>query len=79
MESTMYHPSLQEGMRVLLVHDKHRQHQSTATVVNVLPNPSRLPVHQWYDIRFDNGTWGRFLERHLQGIPVEPASNISAV
>jgi len=48
-----------------------------ATVISVLPNPSRMPAHQWYDIRFDNGTWGRFLERHLQIIPTEPVSKTS--
>jgi hypothetical protein len=78
MESTLYRPSLKEGTRVLLVYDKHQQNHSTATVISVLPNPSRMPAHQWYDIRFDNSTFGRFLERHLQVIPTEPASKTSA-
>jgi hypothetical protein len=69
MESIPYRPSFQEGMRVMLAHDEHRQHRKAATVMGALPNPSRLAVHQWYDIRFDDGTWGRFLERHLQDIP----------
>jgi len=77
MESTSYRSSFLEGTRVLLVYDKHQQHQTTATVISVLPNPSRMPAHQWYDIRFDNGTWGRFLERHLQIIPTEPVSKTS--
>lgn len=79
MESTLHDPSLQEGMRVMLINDRHRKHQSTATVMSVLPNPSQMPVHQWYDIRFDDGAWGRFLERHLQSIPVEPAIKAPAV
>jgi hypothetical protein len=73
MKSIPYQASLQERTRVLLCHDKHPQHQKTATVVNVLPNPSRMPGHQWYDVRFDNGTWGRFLERQLERIPVDEA------
>jgi hypothetical protein len=77
MEAISYRPSLTEGTRVLLVHDKHQKHQSTATVIGALPNPSRMPVNQWYDIRFDDNTWGRFPERHLQKIPsteMAPAS-----
>jgi hypothetical protein len=73
MESIPYRASLQEGTRVLFVYDKHPQHQKTATVVNVLPNPSRMPAHQWYDVRFDNGAWGRFLARHLESIPASEA------
>jgi hypothetical protein len=65
MKSIPYRPSFEEGTRVMLAHDEHRQHQKTATVMGALPNPSRLRVHQWYDVRFDDGTWGRFLERHL--------------
>ena len=38
----------------------------SAVIVRVLENPSRLPQHQWYDIRFDDGTYGRFLEKHLE-------------
>jgi len=87
MESISYRPSLQEGTRVLLVHDNHQKHKSTATVIGALPNPSRMPVNQWYDIRFDDNTWGRFLARHLQKItstemapaPVEAQNSQSSV
>ena len=68
MKSNPDHPAFQEGTRVMLEHDEHPQHQKTATVMVVLPNPSGLGIHQWYDIHFDDGKWGRFLERHLQGI-----------
>ena len=81
MESIPYRPALRSGMRALLVHDKHLQNQKTATVMHVLPNPSQEPANQWYDVRFDNGTWGRFLERQLQSIPAveqEPPSQVSA-
>jgi len=79
MESIPYHASLRERMRVLLVHDKHSHNQKTAIVMHVLPNPSQASRHQWYDVRFDDGIWGRFQERNLQSIPpVEAESPIQA-
>jgi len=77
MESIPYHASLQERMRVLLAYDKHSHNQKTATVMHVLPNPSQASRHQWYDVRFDDGIWGRFLERHLQSIPPVEAESPS--
>ena len=77
MESTPYHASLQERMRVLMVHDEHSHNRQIATVMRVLPNPSQASGHQWYDVRFDDGTWGRFLERHLQSIPAAEAESPS--
>jgi hypothetical protein len=41
---------------------------NSATVKGVLPNPSKRKEHQWYDIQFDNGVWGRFLERYLDAV-----------
>jgi hypothetical protein len=64
-EGTNYRPSLQEGARVRLVRKDDPNSTNAGTVVNLLPNPSKQKEHQWYDVRFDNGVWGRFLERYL--------------
>ncbi|HET9129571.1 MAG TPA: hypothetical protein VFO86_01410, partial [Terriglobia bacterium] len=34
-------------------------------ILGALPNPSQRSGHQWYDVRFDDHTFGRFLERFL--------------
>jgi hypothetical protein len=41
------------------------------TIVYVLPNPSGRPECQWYDVRFEDGSIGRFLERYITGQPSE--------
>ena len=35
-------------------------------IVRVLENPSQSSEHQWYDVRLDDGTYGRFLEKYLE-------------
>jgi hypothetical protein len=41
---------------------KNGQH---CTIIRVLPNPSNRPESQWYDVRFDDDSMGRFLRRYL--------------
>ena len=35
------------------------------TILRALPNPSGRPENQWYDVRFDDYTMGRFAAREL--------------
>jgi hypothetical protein len=35
-------------------------------IIRILENPSGRREHQWYDVRFDDGTYGRFLDRFLR-------------
>jgi len=71
-----YKPSLTNGARVRLAKESHQQFSKTATVLLALPNPSRHKEHQWYDVRFDDGILGRFLERYLD--PIEDRKTTDA-
>jgi hypothetical protein len=35
-------------------------------IIRILENPSQRPENQWYDIHFDDGTYGRFLTKELK-------------
>lgn len=71
---TTYTPSLKEGTRVRLTKTGHREHLQSATLLSALTNPSKRKEHQWYDVRFDSGVYGRFLERYLE--PLQAAKEI---
>ena len=58
-----------DGTRVRLYKEHHRKSGQSATIVAALPNPSNRSDKQWYDVRFDDGVYGRFLVRHLESIP----------
>jgi hypothetical protein len=64
-----YKPSLKERTRVQLARDGHRAHSHCGVILRVLPNPSKRGRNQWYDVRFDSGILGRFLERYLEVTP----------
>ena len=69
MESTKtasYIPSWLAGTRVRLTRQGHPDFLQTASIIAALPNPSERQKNQWYDVRFDNGRSGRFLERNLE-------------
>ena len=72
--STPYIPLLKENNRVRLTKAGHRETSHPATVIRALENPSRLRKNQWYDVRFENGVYGRFQERYLERI-VEDTRN----
>ena len=61
-------PVLLEKTRVRLLKRDHRENSHPATLLRVLPNPSGIPENQWYDVQFDDGVYGRFLERYLERI-----------
>lgn len=65
MEIVSYMPHLSFGSRVLLTGINHPKNGQECTIIRILPNPSRNADHQWYDVRFDDCSTGRFLERHL--------------
>ena len=66
--SSEYVPAWNDGARVRLSLTDHRESGQCATIVAGLPNPSKRREHQWYDVRFDDFTYGRFLEKQLERI-----------
>jgi hypothetical protein len=68
-------PIWPNGTRLRLLKDDHHKFGEFGKVVAALANPSRRPSNQWYDIRFDDGRYGRFLARHLQRIPTAAAED----
>ena len=65
MDIVSYIPHLSSGSRVLLTGINHPKSGQVCTIIRILPNPSRNADHQWYDVRFDDSSTGRFLERNL--------------
>ncbi len=63
-----YVPNLSRGARVRLVGDHPKKGQE-CTITGALPNPSHLAMNQWYDVRFDDFSFGRFVESYLERIP----------
>lgn len=68
IKDSTYRPVLPEKARVRLLKREHHEHTRPATLLHALPNPSQRPENQWYDVRFDDGVYGRFLERYLERI-----------
>jgi hypothetical protein len=50
---------------VRFIMKEHQMNGQRCIVVRVLPNPSELAIHQWYDVKFEDGTYGRFKEEYL--------------
>lgn len=67
-DNCAYRAAFDERSRVRLVKGDHSQNLKAAILLRALPNPSGLAEHQWYDVRFDDGVYGRFLERYLERI-----------
>ena len=58
--------NLARGTRVRLIGmGRHPKRGDQCTVIRILPNPSNQSEHQWYDVRFDDDSFGRFLEKYL--------------
>jgi len=64
MRTSEYVPNLSRGARVRLMRN-HPKNGQLCTVIGALPNPSKRPENQWYDVRFDDYSIGRFVERYL--------------
>jgi hypothetical protein len=70
-ENAVYRPAWGYGMRVRLSKRGHPEDSHAATILWALPNPSKRPENQWYDVRFDSSAspiCGRFHERYLERI-----------
>ena len=66
MKTTEYIPKLSRGTRVrFLGRDTHPQNGKFGRIIDPVPNPSKRPENQWYDVGFDNHSLGRFNERYL--------------
>jgi hypothetical protein len=66
MTMEKYEPRFGEGRRMQLIgREHHSKNGQRCRILATLPNPSRRSEHQWYDVRFDDYTSGRFLERFL--------------
>ena len=61
-----YAPALAFQARVRFINKDHQQSGQFGVVVRALENPSKKARNQWYDVRFDDGTYGRFLEGDLR-------------
>ena len=65
MKTSEYVPNLSLGSRVRFVGTHHPKSVQQCVIIRILPNPSERPQKQWYDVRFDDGSLGRFHENQL--------------
>ena len=66
MSTSEYVPNLSCGDRVVFIgKDHHPKSGQQCTILRLLPNPSKRAENQWYDVRFDDYSMGRFVERYL--------------
>ena len=66
MNISKYIPSLHYRARVRFIGNKDDPKCCReCTIIRVLPNPSERAEHQWYDVRFEDYSLGRFLEKYL--------------
>jgi hypothetical protein len=73
IKDSTYRPVLPEKARVRLLKREHHEYTRPATLIHALPNPSGRPENQWYDVRFDDGVYGRFLARYLERVSSDGA------
>ena len=67
MTSKEYLPNLSRGTRVrLTLQADHPKNGQYCTILGALPNPSGRAENQWYDVRFDDQSLARLVERYLQ-------------
>jgi hypothetical protein len=66
MKTSNYIPNLGAGTEVQLTGlPQHTKNGNRGTVLRVLSNPSKRRDNQWYDVRFADGSIGRFPDRYL--------------
>jgi hypothetical protein len=71
MNTSEYIPHLPCGTQIRFVGlDRHSRNGPLCVIIRILPNPSKRAEHQWYDVRFEDGSIACLLEKRL-----EPANN----
>jgi hypothetical protein len=66
VNTSKYIPHFSIAAQVRLTEgDHHPRSGQPCSIIRILPNPSKRAEHQWYDVRFEDGYIGRFLEKHL--------------
>jgi hypothetical protein len=65
MDDSKEIPKFPTGSRVVLTGSHLPKNSQFCTIVRVLQNPSGRPENQWYDVKFDDNTVGRFVARYL--------------
>ena len=70
MSTSEYFLNLPRGTRVRLIAD-HPKNGQQCTIIGALPNPSKLAKNQWYDVRFDDYSMGRFVDRYLAPVAAD--------
>ena len=58
--------NLAPGTRVRFTLKDHPKNGQYCTILGALPNPSGRPENQWYDVRFDDQSLARLVERYLR-------------
>jgi hypothetical protein len=71
MKTSEYIPNLSCGTRVRFIGKDHRKSGQLCTIIRILPNPSLRAENQWYDVRFDDYSMGRFVERYLTPVTAD--------
>jgi hypothetical protein len=73
-----YKSNLVAGSRVLFKGKEHHSRNGQyCTILGALSNPSQRPENQWYDVRFDDQSVGRFHERCLHRESGEEKNNVA--
>ena len=65
MNTSDYIPHLPLAARVRFIGSDRCRNGQKGAVIRILPNPSQRAEHQWYDVRFEDGSIARFLEKDL--------------
>lgn len=78
MPAQKYISNLVAGSRVLFTgREGNARNGKPCTILAALPNPSQRSEHQWYDVRFDDQSFGRFLEKFLRAENSGEKSNVA--
>jgi hypothetical protein len=78
MRVVKYKPNLADGTRAFFKgKQQDRRNGQHCTVFAALPNPSQRSENQWYDVRFDDQSLGRFCERYLQAVSADERSTVA--
>jgi hypothetical protein len=77
MPLTRYKPGFAYGTRALFGKQGHLRNGQYCTIFAALPNPSQRPENQWYDVRFEDQSVGRYRENCLQAVLANEKSTVA--